>query len=164
MVGLAVGLLDPDDLDASKADDDLDASGEGRTDQFVAALKLLADTAADEIKQLASRKSRRGRPAKNAPFRELIPILVRKYERFMKEPAGCPYWLPDSSIYGGKGDFHLFAVAVWRCLQDSLPSEAFAVIPSSEGALAQELQKHWPKTGPKGENRIGVIPFSTCAS
>jgi hypothetical protein len=119
------------------------------TDQFTSTLQILADTAAGEIEKLASRKSRRGRPPKNEPFRQLIPRLVRKYERWTKEPADCPYWLPDSGVYSSKGSFYRFALAVWRCLQDNLPDEALAAIPSTEGGLAEELRKHWPEKGPK---------------
>src|SRR5262249_38398165 len=41
------------------------------TDHFVATLQFLANTAAGEIEKPASRQSRRGRPPKNEPFREL---------------------------------------------------------------------------------------------
>jgi hypothetical protein len=114
-------------------------------DQFTATLQLLADTSGVEIEKLASSQSRRGRPPKNEPFRQLTPRLVRKYERLVKEPASCPNWLPDSGIYGSTGSFYPFALAVWRCLQDHLPAEALAAIPSTEGGLAEELKKHWPK-------------------
>ena len=119
----------------------------GVTDHFIATLELLADTAAAEIEKPASRQSLRGRPPKNEPFRQLTPILIRTYERVRKEPAECPYYLPDSGIYGSKGSFYSFALAVWRCLRDNLPTEALAAIPSPEGGhgLAQELIKHWPE-------------------
>jgi len=133
---LPLGLLAPDDLDAA---------GEGVTDQFVPKLKRLADTAAGAIEELASKQSRRGRPAKNARFRGLTPLLIREYEWLMKEPACCPYWLPDSGVYGGKGSFYPFARAVWCCLRENLPADARDAIPSTEPALAQELLKHWPK-------------------
>ena len=122
-----------------------DEGAVGVTDHFIATLELLANPGAGLIEKLASGKSRRGRPPKNEPFRELTPTLVRVYKGVRKEPAGCPYYLPDSGIYGGKGYFHRFALAVWRCLQDNLPSEARAGIPATEGGLAEELKKHWPE-------------------
>ena len=143
---LPLGLLDPNDLDASGVDEDLDASAGGRT-RFVASLKLLADTAAGRIEELTAEQARKGRPAKNAPFRELTPRLVRQYERFTKQPAGPPNWIPNSGIWRGKGSFYPFARAVWCCLRDNLPAEARAAIPSTEEGLAQELKKHWPKGG-----------------
>ena len=102
---LPLGLLDPNDLDASGVDEDLDASAGGRT-RFVASLKLLADTAAGRIEELTAEQARKGRPAKNAPFRELTPRLVRQYERFTKQPAGPPNWIPNSGIWRGKGSFY----------------------------------------------------------
>jgi hypothetical protein len=122
------------------------------TDQFTATLQVLADTSAGQIEKLASRKSRRGRPPKNEPFQELTPRLVRKYERFTKEPAGPPNWIPNSGIWRGKGSFYPFARAVWCCLRDNLPAEARAAIPSTEEGLAQELKKHWPKVRRVGKN------------
>jgi hypothetical protein len=122
-----------------------DEGAVGVSDHLIATLELLAKPAAGLIEKPGFGKSRRGRPSKNEPFRQLTPTLVRIYERLRKEPAECPYWLPDSGIYSGKGDFHLFALAVWRCLQDNLPSEVRAAIPSTEGALAEELKKHWRK-------------------
>jgi hypothetical protein len=118
---------------------------EGITDPFTATLQQLAEAAASSAEKLASKGSRRGRPAKNIPFRQLTPDLVRIYEFVRKEPAEPPYWLPDSHGYGGKGNFYRFALAVWRCLQDHLPAEALAAIPPREFGLAEELRKHWPK-------------------
>jgi hypothetical protein len=126
-----------------------DEGAVGVTDHFIATLQLLAKTAAGQIEKPALIESRRGRPPKNEPFRNITPTLVRVYEGVRKEPAECPYYLPDSRIYGGKGDFHRFALAVWRCLQDNLPSEARAGIPDTPGGLAEELKKHWPKDRPK---------------
>jgi hypothetical protein len=120
---------------------------EGVTDPFIATLQQLAEATASRAEKLASKGSRRGRPAKNIPFRQLTPDLVRFYEFFRKEPAEPPYWLPDSRGYGGKGNFYRFALAVWRCLQDNLPDNALAVIPPTEFGLAEELRKHWPKDG-----------------
>jgi hypothetical protein len=134
-------------LDVLAPEDDPDAPGV--TDQFHATLQLLADRATTLIEGIASEKSRRGRPSKNEPFRQLTPTLVRIYELIRKEPAGRPYFLPDSGIYGGKGDFHLFALAIWRCLQNNLPPDSRAGIPDTEGGLAEELKKHWPKDRPK---------------
>jgi hypothetical protein len=131
---LPIGLFAPDE-----------GVAEGVTDPFIATLQQLAEAAASSAEKLASKGSRRGRPAKNIPFRQLTPHLVRIYEFVRKEPAECPYWLPDSHGYGGKGNFHRFALAVWRCLHDHLPDTARDAIPSTEGGLAQELIKHWPK-------------------
>jgi|SRR5215471_1808549 len=50
-----------------------DEGAAGVTDHFIVTLRLLADTAPGQIETIASEKSRRGRPAKNAPFRELTP-------------------------------------------------------------------------------------------
>jgi hypothetical protein len=136
-------------LDVLAPDDDRNAPGV--TDQFTATLQLLVDRAATLIENIASEKSRRGRPVKNAPFRELTPILVRKYERLTKEPAERPYFLPDSRIYDGKGSFYPFVRAVWCCLRTNLPAEARDSIPSTEGALAQELQNHWPEDRTKDQ-------------
>lgn len=134
-------------LDVLAPEDDPDAPGV--TDQFHATLQLLADRATTLIEGIASTKPRRGRPPKNEPFRQLTPTLVRLYQFVRKEPAGRPNWLPNSGVYGATGDFYPFALAVWHCLQDNLPSEALAAIPSSEDALGQELNKHWPKDRPK---------------
>jgi len=109
--------------------------------QFKATVQRLADAADAEIRCL-SRLGRTGRPAKNAAFRELTPELVHIYEHIAQKKAGKPYWLPDSRAYGG--EFHRFAVAVWRCLYDHLP-EVRNALPKTEGALAKELQAHWPK-------------------
>ena len=125
-----------------------DAPGEGAvgvTDHFVATLESLPKTAAGLVEKPDFGKSRRGRPSTNEPFRQLTPTLVRIYERVRKEPADHPNWLPDSGTYGGKGSFYPFALAVWHCLQDNLPVESLAAIPSTEGGLAQELIKNWPK-------------------
>ena len=134
-------------LDVLAPEGDPDAPGV--TDQFHATLQLLADRATTLIEGIASTKPRRGRPPKNEPFRQLTPTLVRLYQFVRKEPAGRPNWLPNSGVYGATGDFYPFALAVWHCLQDNLPSEALAAIPSSEDALGQELNKHWPKDRPK---------------
>ena len=124
-----------------------DEGAVGVSDHFLATLELLTKTAAGQIEKPAFSKSRRGRPPKNEPFRELTPRLVRIYEGLMREPAGPPNWLPDSGIYGRKGSFYPFVLAVWHCLQDNLPAEALAAIPSTEGGLAEELKKHWPEDG-----------------
>jgi hypothetical protein len=125
-----------------------DEGGLGVTDHFVATLQLLANTAANEVEKPASRRSGRGRPRKNEPFRQLTPRLIRKYERLTNEPAGRPNWLPDDGRHGRKGSFYPFAVAVWFCLRKNLPAEALAAIPSTEIGLGEELKKHWPKNGP----------------
>jgi len=131
---------------------DLFAPAEGAagvTDHFIATLRLLADSAPGQIETIASEKSRRGRPAKNAPFRGLTPLLIRMYKFIREEPAECPYYLPDSGVYSGKGSFYPFARAVWCCLRQKLPADARDAIPSTEPALAQELRKHWPQDRPK---------------
>jgi hypothetical protein len=120
---------------------------EGITDPFIATLQQLAEATASSAEKLASKGSRRGRPAKNFPFRQLTPDLVRIYEFVRKEPAEPPYWLPDSHGYGGKGNFYPFALAIWHCLRDNLPDTALAAIPPTEFGLAEELRKHWPKDG-----------------
>ena len=125
-----------------------DAPGEGAvgvTDHFVATLESLPKTAAGLVEKPDFGKSRRGRPSTNEPFRQLTPTLVRLYESVRKEPAGRPYQLPDSRMYGSKGSFYPFALAVWHCLQDHLPAEARVAIPCKEGGLAEELKKHWPE-------------------
>ena len=109
--------------------------------QFEATVQQLADEADAQIRHLSG-LGRTGRPAKNAAFRELTPELVHIYEHVAEKKAGKPYWLPDSRAYGG--EFHRFAVAVWRCLCNQLP-EVRNALPKTEEALAQELQAHWPK-------------------
>jgi hypothetical protein len=129
----------------SHAFDAPDEGAAGVTDHFIATLESLAKTAAGLVEKPDFGKSSRGRPSTNEPFRQLTPTLVRIYERVRKEPADHPNWLPDSGTYGGKGSFYPFALAVWHCLQDNLPVESLAAIPSTEGGLAQELIKNWPK-------------------
>jgi hypothetical protein len=126
-----------------------DPNAPGVTDQFHATLQLLADRATTLIEGIASEKSRRGRPSKNEPFRQLTPILVRTYEVVRGESAECPYYLADSRDYSGKGDFHRFALAVWRCLQENLSAEALNGLPDTKGGLAEEFKKHWPEDRPK---------------
>jgi hypothetical protein len=121
--------------------------------QFAADARRLADIATNIVEELSSRQSHRGRPSKNAPFRELTPSLVRIYKFIRKEPASSPYWLPDSRVYGGKGLFFPFAVAVWRCLRENLPPKARHTIPSSKDALAQELRKYWREDWAKPTKR-----------
>ncbi len=115
------------------------------SDAFKATLVGVAEAASEAADRLASARLPRGRPRKNDPFRELVIHLIRKYERLTHEPAGCPYWLPDSGIYGGKGRFWKFACAVWRCLYHHGP-ELRPVLPDTEEALGQELRKHWPSS------------------
>jgi hypothetical protein len=85
----------------------------------------------------------RRRP-KEAFRRDLVPGLVWVYEHITEEKAKKPYWLGDSRIYGGA--FYRFACAVRSCLYDRLP-EVRAALSSSDDALAQELQDHWPESG-----------------
>jgi hypothetical protein len=118
-----------------------DALGAASDQQFKATLQRLADQANAAIEKL-SKLGRTGPPKKNAAFRELAPELVYIYERITEQPAGKPYWLPDSRAYGGA--FYEFAVEVWRCLFDRLP-KARNILPKTEAALAEELKRHWPK-------------------
>jgi hypothetical protein len=84
---------------------------------------------------------RRHRP--NDAFRyDLAPGLIWVYEHITRKKAQPPYWLRHSRAYGGK--FYLFACAVRNCLYDRVP-EVRAGLPATEGALAQELQDHWPE-------------------
>jgi hypothetical protein len=110
-------------------------------------LVQVGEAARDSAEKIALRGSARGRRTKLTAFRELLPELMQKYEQAMGEPARRPYWLPDSGIYGSKGHFYEFALAVWRCLRDHLPANASASLPSTEGALAQEIRNHWPEQG-----------------
>jgi hypothetical protein len=85
-----------------------------------------------------------GRYRRNDRFRnELAPSLIWIYEHATGDTAKVPHWLPDSRAYGGK--FYCFACAVRQCLYDRAP-EARAILPESDGALAQELQGHWPRS------------------
>jgi hypothetical protein len=122
------------------------------TDQFTATLQLLADTAAGEIQKLASRKSRRGRPRKNEPFRQLTPRLVRKYKRLTNEPAGRPYSLPDSGSYGSRDSFYPFALAVWRCLRQS--AHAFSAVCFS---LIEEISEIARILQPGGKVCLAIV-------
>ena len=87
------------------------------------------------------RSGSRYRP--NDRFRnELAPSLIWIYEHATSDKAKVPRWLPDSGAYGGK--FYRFACAVRQCLYGCVP-EVRAALPASDGALAQELQHHWPE-------------------
>jgi hypothetical protein len=109
--------------------------------QFRGTLQRLAQEAEARVQHL-SQLGRTGRPARNATFREHTPELIRIYEHITGKEAGRPYWLPDSRAYGG--EFYRFSVAVWGCLRDHLP-EARNALPTSEGALAEELRNNWPR-------------------
>ena len=114
---------------------------EGGVHQFRGAVRQLASAAEHQLARLRKEPSPRGRPQKNA-FRELSARLVWVYERLMHRTARRPHWLPDSRVYGGT--FFRFVRAVWQCLREHIP-EAHSALPRSEGALAQELKKHWPQ-------------------
>ena len=73
---------------------------------------------------------------------ELAPSLIWIYEHATSDKAKVPRWSADSRAYGGK--FYRFACAVRQCLYDRVP-EVRAALPASDGALAQELQDHWPE-------------------
>ena len=74
---------------------------------------------------------------------DLIPGLIWAYERVTGEDAGKPHWLRDKRAYGGQ--FYHFARAVRHCLLDCLP-EVRAALPTSDDALAQQLQDYWPES------------------
>ena len=73
---------------------------------------------------------------------DLVPGLIRVYEHITTKTAKIPRWYERHRAYGGA--FYRFACAVRECLYHRLP-DARAALPSTDGALAQELQDHWPK-------------------
>ena len=109
-------------------------------EKFVAALQRVYHRVDKQLHELEATPARRGPKPKTA-FRNFTPDLVWLYERMTEGEAKKPYWLGDSRSYGS--DFYRFAVAVWKCLRERLP-ELKDALPDSEGALAQELQDHWP--------------------
>lgn len=110
-------------------------------EQFAATVQRLHRRVGEQLRDLEARPTRRG-PKPKTTFRDFAPDLVWVYERLTGEEAKKPYWLNDSGIYGG--DFYRFAVAVWECVRECVP-QFKAELPQSEGALAQELQDHWPR-------------------
>jgi hypothetical protein len=102
--------------------------------KFMEVLEQLADPA-----RIGPRD--RYRP-KDAFRKSLTPALIWVYEHVTGAPAGKPYSLRYGGGYGGP--FYRFACAVQACLHDRLP-ELRACLPRSDGALAEELQEHWPK-------------------
>jgi hypothetical protein len=92
---------------------------------------------------LARPPRRRGRYRRLDAFRyDLVPGLIWVYEHITRETAKIPRWYERHRAYGGA--FYRFACAVRECLYHRLP-EARAALPTTNGALAQELQDHWPK-------------------
>ena len=110
-------------------------------EQFAATVQRLHRRVGEQLRDLEARPARRG-PKPKTTFRDFAPDLVWVYERLTGEEAKKPYWLDDSGICGG--DFYRFAVAVWECVRECVP-QFKAGLPQSEGALAQELQDHWPR-------------------
>jgi hypothetical protein len=113
--------------------------GNGVPENFVATLQRLHQRVDEQLHE-QSTPARRG-PKPKTTFRDFTPDLVSVYERLTGKKAKPPHWLGDSGIYGG--DFYRFAVAVWGCVRECIP-QLKAALPQSEGALAQELQDHWP--------------------
>ena len=114
-------------------------------EKFVATLQRLHRGVAERLHKLEAVPARRG-PKPKTTFPDFAPDLIWVYERLTGKRAGKPHWLKDSGRYGG--DFYFFAVAVWACLRERLPQFKDA-LPDSEGALAQELQHHWPSESPR---------------
>ena len=110
-------------------------------DQFLATVERLQQAADAGLRKLEAMPARLGRPPKTE-LREFVPELVSIYEEMTEREAKKPHWLPDSRKYGGK--FYRFAVAVWQCLRSYAP-EVNDRLPTTEVALAQALQDHWPK-------------------
>jgi hypothetical protein len=109
-------------------------------EKFVATLLRLHRRVDEELGELEVTPALRG-PKPKSTFRDFAPELVWVYERLTGKKAKKPYWLDDSGVYGG--DFYRFAVAVWACVRECIP-QLKPALPKSEGALAQELQDHWP--------------------
>jgi hypothetical protein len=118
---------------------------DGVPEKFAATLQRLRRGVEGRLRELSATPVRRG-PKPKTTFRDFTPDLVRLYNGMTGKEAKKPYWLDNSGIYGG--DFYLFAVEVWKCLRERVPQVKHA-LPSSEGALAQELQDHWPTEGTK---------------
>jgi hypothetical protein len=115
--------------------------GDGVPENFVAVLQRLHRRVDEQLRELEAVPARRG-PKPKTTFRDFTPDLIWLYERVTGKEAKKPYWLDDSGVYGG--DFYRFAVAVWECVRKCVP-QFKAAPPKSEGAMAQELQDHWPR-------------------
>jgi hypothetical protein len=118
--------------------------GDGVPENLVAVLQRLHRRVDEQLRELEAVPARRG-PKPKTTFRDFTPDLIWLYEKMAGKEAKKPHWLAGN-IYGG--EFYLFSVAVWECLRERLPQLKDA-LPDSEGALAQELQDHWPKEGSK---------------
>jgi hypothetical protein len=92
------------------------------------------------VLETLARPPRRDRHRRLDTFRHvLVPGLIWVYEHITKDRAKPPSWSESRRAYGGA--FYDFACAVRECLY-RLPA-ARAGLPSTNGALAQELQGHW---------------------
>jgi hypothetical protein len=98
----------------------------------------------EQLHELEAVPARRG-PKPKTTFRDFTPDLIWLYEKMAGKEAKKPQCL-IGNIYSG--EFYSFSVAVWGCLREHLPQLKDA-LPGSEGALAQELQDHWPREGTK---------------
>lgn len=118
--------------------------GDGVPENFVAALQRLHRRVDEQLHELEAVPARRG-PKPKTTFRDFTPDLIWLYEKMAGKEAKKPQWLVGN-IYSG--EFYSFSVAVWKCLRERLP-QLKDPLPDSEGALAQQLQDHWPKEGTK---------------
>jgi hypothetical protein len=118
--------------------------GDGVPENFVAVLQRLHRRVDEQLHELEAVPARRG-PKPRTTFRDSTPDLIWLYEKMAGKEAKKPQWLVGN-IYSG--EFYSFSVAVWGCLREHLPQLKDA-LPGSEGALAQQLQDHWPKEGTK---------------
>jgi hypothetical protein len=117
--------------------------GDGVSAKFIATLQRLHRRVGEQLQELSA-PARRG-PKPKTTFRDFTPDLIWLYEKMAGKEAKKPQWLVGN-IY--IGEFYSFSVAVWGCLREHLPQLKDA-LPGSEGALAQELQDHWPREGTK---------------
>jgi hypothetical protein len=113
-------------------------------ENFAATLQRLHRRVDEQLHELNATPARRG-PKPKTTFRNFTPDLIWLYEKMAGKEAKKPRSIAGN-VYGGK--FYIFSVAVWKCLRERLPQLKDA-LPDSEGALAQELQDHWPKEGTK---------------
>jgi hypothetical protein len=118
--------------------------GDGVPENLVAVLQRLHRRVDEQLRELEAVPARRG-PKPKTTFRDFTPDLIWLYEKMAGKEAKKPQWLVGN-IYSG--EFYSFSVAVWKCLRERLPQLKDA-LPDSEGALAQQLQDHWPKEGTK---------------
>lgn len=120
--------------------------------------RVLVDSAFREkligvLETLGRPAKRRGRHRRLDAFRtDLTPGLIWVYEHITRKRAKKPHWLGYRGAYGG--DFYHFACAVRECLYQRIP-EMRAALPSTNDALGQELQNHWPKD--RNNSRVIVV-------